>query len=180
MDVAGIIYSKRTPLLFIHQSTFLTLMTALPSLRCVRHAGPATCTTVDHAARMVSHSLRQTMTCTTVAHAVLKLLVKAVRSDGEIWIFPDGTNQRRMTSSGTLRRVALVRTDVSEKLSASIIRVTRVGELGTLAVTSNRRTLRRNTIATRRNIPEDAILHSHRRENLKSYTVQVKVRLLFN
>jgi hypothetical protein len=26
------------------------------------------------------------------------------------------------------------------------------------------------TIATRRNIPEDAILHSHRRENLKSYT----------
>jgi hypothetical protein len=27
------------------------------------------------------------------------------------------------------------------------------------------------TRATRRNIPEDAILHSHRRENLKSYTV---------
>jgi hypothetical protein len=26
------------------------------------------------------------------------------------------------------------------------------------------------TGATRRNIPEDAILHSHRRENLKSYT----------
>jgi hypothetical protein len=26
------------------------------------------------------------------------------------------------------------------------------------------------TIATRRNIPEDTILHSHRRENLKSYT----------
>jgi hypothetical protein len=36
-----------------------------------------------------------------------------------------------------LRRVALVRTDVSEELSASIIRVTRIGELGTLAVTSN-------------------------------------------
>jgi hypothetical protein len=33
-----------------------------------------------------------------------------------------------------LRRVALVRTDVSEELSASIIRVTRIGELGTLAV----------------------------------------------
>jgi hypothetical protein len=44
-----------------------------------------------------------------------------------------------------LRRVALVRTDVSEELSASIIRVTGIGELGTLAVTSNRRTLRRNT-----------------------------------
>jgi hypothetical protein len=36
-------------------------------------------------------------------------------------------------------------TDVSEELSASFIRVTRIGELGTtLAVTSNRRTLRRN------------------------------------
>jgi hypothetical protein len=38
------------------------------------------------------------------------------------------------------------RTDVSEELSASIIRVTRFDELGTtLTVTSNRRTLRRNT-----------------------------------
>jgi hypothetical protein len=27
------------------------------------------------------------------------------------------------------------------------------------------------TRATRRNIPEDAILHSHRRENLKSYSL---------
>jgi hypothetical protein len=31
------------------------------------------------------------------------------------------------------------------------------------------------TRSTRRNIPEDAILHSHRRENLKSYTVRLKV-----
>jgi hypothetical protein len=30
------------------------------------------------------------------------------------------------------------------------------------------------TRATRRNIPEDSILHSHRRENLKSYTISVK------
>jgi hypothetical protein len=45
-----------------------------------------------------------------------------------------------MASSGMLRRVALVRTDVSEELSASFIRVTRIGALGTtLAVTSNRR-----------------------------------------
>jgi hypothetical protein len=52
-----------------------------------------------------------------------------------------------MVSSGMLRLVALVRTDVSEELSASFMRVTRIGELGTtLAVTSNRRTLRRNTV----------------------------------
>jgi hypothetical protein len=41
-----------------------------------------------------------------------------------------------------LRRVALVRTDVLEESSLSIIRVTRVSELGTLAVTSDRRTQR--------------------------------------
>jgi hypothetical protein len=92
-----------------------------------------------------------------------------------------------MVSSGMLRRVALVRTDFSEELSASFIRVTRIGELGTTqAVTSNRRTLRRNTSsspiivalmkevlgssetyvltrATRRNIPEDTILHLTKR-----------------
>jgi hypothetical protein len=39
-----------------------------------------------------------------------------------------------------LRRVALVRTDVLGKPSESIIRVTRIGELGKLAVSSNRRT----------------------------------------
>jgi hypothetical protein len=48
-----------------------------------------------------------------------------------------------------LLRVALVRTYVSEELSASI-RVTRVCELGTtLAVTSNRRTLRRLLVTAR-------------------------------
>jgi hypothetical protein len=36
-----------------------------------------------------------------------------------------------MASSGMLRRVPLVRTDVSEELSDSIMRVTRIGELGT-------------------------------------------------
>jgi hypothetical protein len=42
-----------------------------------------------------------------------------------------------MASSWMLCRVALVRTDVPEELSASIVRVTRIGELGTtLAVTS--------------------------------------------
>jgi hypothetical protein len=57
-------------------------------------------------------------------------------------------NTWRMTSSGMLRRVALVKTDVSEELSASIIRATRIGQLGTtLAVPSHRRTLRRNFFA---------------------------------
>jgi hypothetical protein len=47
-----------------------------------------------------------------------------------------------MASSGMLRRVAHVRTDVSEELSASFIRVTRIGEPGTtLAVTSNQHML---------------------------------------
>jgi hypothetical protein len=44
-----------------------------------------------------------------------------------------------MASSGMLRRVPLVRTDVSEELSASIIRVTRIGEIGkTLAANLTR------------------------------------------
>jgi hypothetical protein len=44
-----------------------------------------------------------------------------------------------------LRRVALVRSDVSLRLSSSIIRVRRIGELViTLVVTSNRRMLLRN------------------------------------
>jgi hypothetical protein len=48
-----------------------------------------------------------------------------------------------MVSFGLLRRVALVRTDVSEEPGASFIRVTKIGELGTTqAATSNRRTLR--------------------------------------
>jgi hypothetical protein len=43
-----------------------------------------------------------------------------------------------MVSSGLLRRVALVRIDVSEEPGASFIRVTKIGELGTtLAVASN-------------------------------------------
>jgi hypothetical protein len=92
-----------------------------------------------------------------------------------------------MMSSGMLRRVALVRTDVSEELSASFIRVTRNDELGTTLAVTILRSVRRLLVkvgvipsspilvtlmkealsssetsvltrATRRNIPEDTIL----------------------
>jgi hypothetical protein len=84
-----------------------------------------------------------------------------------------------MVSSGMLRRVALVRTDVSEELLRSVRRflvrasvVPRSPILFTLikeALSSSETSVL--TRATQRNIPEDAILHSHRRENLKSYII---------
>jgi hypothetical protein len=47
-----------------------------------------------------------------------------------------------MPSSGMLRHLSLVRTDVSQEPSASLISVTKIGELGTtLAITRNRRGL---------------------------------------
>jgi hypothetical protein len=103
----------------------------------------------------------------------------------------------RMVASGMLCRVALVRTDVLEELSASNIRMPRIGELGTmLVVTSNRHTHATSQILvtlmkealsssetsvltriTRCNIPEDTILHSHRSEHLKSYRKRTSVPL---
>jgi hypothetical protein len=95
-----------------------------------------------------------------------------------------------------LRYVALLRTDVSEEIIASIIIVTRIGHLRTMsAITNNRSTLlpvNANVVpistilvtlimetilssetsvltrATRLNIAEDDILHNCH-ENLKSY-----------
>jgi hypothetical protein len=78
-----------------------------------------------------------------------------------------------MVSSGMLRRVVLVRTDVSEELIASFIRVTRITLMKEALSSSETSVLRR---AKRHNIPEDTIIHSHRRENLKSY----KYNYLFN
>jgi hypothetical protein len=63
-----------------------------------------------------------------------------------------------MPSSGMLRDVALVKTGILEERIASIIRVTRIGELGTLAVTSNWSTLRRNTSLLLKFVPSLPII----------------------
>jgi hypothetical protein len=117
-----------------------------------------------------------------VSRALLQLKVtKLVMENANFW---------------DVSRADLVRNDILEERSASIIRVTRIGEIATtIALTSNRRTLRRNnssavrsssilltlmiealssfetvlTRTTRHNIPDDGILHSHRHENFKSY-----------
>jgi hypothetical protein len=97
-----------------------------------------------------------------------------------------------MVSSEMFRRVALVRTDVSEEISVFFITVTRIGAHGFLRkvrrllvaasvvpssqilVTLMKEALGSSktsvlTRATRCNIPEDDILHSDRREHFKSY-----------
>jgi hypothetical protein len=73
-----------------------------------------------------------------------------------------------------LRRLALVRTDVSEELSASFIRMTRIGELGTtLAVTSDVRRL----IVTASVVPSSPILVTLMKEALNSFETSVLTRV---
>jgi hypothetical protein len=88
-----------------------------------------------------------------------------------------------MVSSGMLRRVALVRTNVSEELGAYLAFLHSVRQLlvtasvvpsSPILVTLMKETLSSSemsvlTRATQRNIPQDTILHCHCRENLKSY-----------
>jgi hypothetical protein len=57
-----------------------------------------------------------------------------------------------------LRHVFLVRTDVSEELIASTIRVRRIGKLETLAVTSNRSMLRLQLLVTANLVSSSLIL----------------------
>jgi hypothetical protein len=94
---------------------------------------------------------------------------------------------RRIASSGMLRRVAPVKTEVSEQLGPSIIRVRSVRVLlvsanivpsSPILVTLMMEALSSFqtsvlTRTTQRNIPEDSILHSHRREILKSFSLVV-------
>jgi hypothetical protein len=79
-------------------------------------------------------------------------------------------------SSGMLGLVTLIITDASEELS--IIWVTRIGEIGTLAIISNRRTLIMEAIRcsetwvlnkSSTTFQKDGILYIHSREKLKAY-----------
>jgi hypothetical protein len=80
--------------------------------------------------------------------------------------------------------VPLVRTDVSEERRASVIRVTRIVGIGTkLAMTSNRRKLRRNNIymnimllVTANVVPSSPILIGLMKEVLSSSETSVLTR----
>jgi hypothetical protein len=78
-----------------------------------------------------------------------------------------------------LRRVALVRTDASEELRASFIRVTRIGELGTtLAVTAHLLFLRsmHRLLVRASVVPSSPILVTLMKETLRSSETSVSTR----
>jgi hypothetical protein len=91
-----------------------------------------------------------------------------------------------MASSGMLRRVTLVNTDVSEELSVSLLFLRSMRRLLVTAsvapispilltlmdaLSSSETSIFTRT--TRHNFEEDSVLHSHRRENLKSYKIKI-------
>jgi hypothetical protein len=86
-----------------------------------------------------------------------------------------------MPSSGMWRRVGILLTNVSEEHIASIFRVEEIqlqlvhrswisSTLKMEAIRSSETSV--NKIPTWRHIPENGILHSHRRKNLKSHNIR--------
>jgi hypothetical protein len=86
----------------------------------------------------------------------------------------NGGDLRRMASSGMLRRVALVRTDVSDELSPSFIRVTRIGELNEVSLVFLRRV--RRLLVTATVVPSSPILATLMKEALSSSETPVLTR----
>jgi hypothetical protein len=80
------------------------------------------------------------------------------------------------------RRVALVRADVSEEVSASFIRVTRIGELGTTLALTNKPThvakkYVRRLLFTANVVPSSPILVALMKEALSSCETSVLTRV---
>jgi hypothetical protein len=79
-------------------------------------------------------------------------------------------------SSGMLRRVALVRTDISEELSASFMRVTRIGGRGTMLAVTNNLCYVRTLLVTANVVPSLPILFTLMKEALSSSETSVLTR----